>query len=92
MTDSRLDEKHALALLRRLASDDAFRRQFQKKPAKALAELGVPLRTIVDLDARCLGKCRLASKATLRAAVDCLDRAAITRTMRMQPPQMKLPA
>lgn len=90
MTDSTLTEAQALALLRRLATDDDFRKRFQTKPAKALAEIGVPLATIVDLDCKCLRRCKLVGKSKLQAAVDLLDRAVITRTMAMRPPQLKL--
>ncbi|MCW5566741.1 MAG: NHLP-related RiPP peptide [Dokdonella sp.] len=85
-----MTEAQANALLRRLADDDAFRKLFRKKPAKALQEIGVPLRTIVDLDSRCLCPAPLAPKKAFRAAVESFDRKTLETTMSMRPPKMKL--
>ena len=90
MTDSKLTEDQALALLRKLATDDAFRKRFESKPAKALTEIGVPLQTIVDLDGKCHHRRKLAGKRTFKTAVDTLDKSIITKCMAMRPPQLKL--
>ena len=62
MADSSLSREHSLALLQKLATDDGFRSRFEQKPAAALAELGVPHDTIVNLNAACLSSRTLADK------------------------------
>ncbi|HEY9112160.1 MAG TPA: NHLP-related RiPP peptide [Rhodanobacteraceae bacterium] len=62
MADSKLSREHSLALLHKLATDDDFRSRYEQKPAAALAELGVPLNTIVNLKASCLASTSLADK------------------------------
>lgn len=68
MADSKLSREHSLALLHRLATDDGFRSRYEQKPAAALAELGVPHETIVNLKASCLAPTKLAEKAHFAAA------------------------
>lgn len=62
MADSKLSREHSLALLHKLANDDGFRSHYEQKPAAALAELGVPHETIVNLKASCLAPTSLAEK------------------------------
>ncbi len=92
MTDATLTEGQALALLRKLATDDDFRKRFQAKPATALVEIGVPPETIVHFAAKCLGPCRIAPKDTFANAVEKLDRNVVSRTMVMFPPWIRLRA
>lgn len=66
MADAKLSREHALALLHRLATDDVFRRNFESHPAKALAALGVPAETIVNLPAEALAPKPLADKGQYR--------------------------
>ena len=54
MADRNLTREHGLALLTKLASDDAFRAHFEQKPAEALMHLGVPPELICALPPRCL--------------------------------------
>jgi putative modified peptide len=63
MADSKLSREHSLALLHKLANDDGFRSRYEQKPAAALAELGVPHETIVNLKASCLSANSLADKS-----------------------------
>lgn len=91
MTDSTLTRDQAIALLRRLGTDDAFRTLFETKPAKALADAGVPSDTITGLKAGCLVPIKLAAKEDLLAIVDKLQDAELQATMQMFIPQMKLP-
>ena len=63
MADSKLSREHSLALLHKLANDDGFRSRYEQKPAAALAELGVPHETIVNLKGSCLAPSSLADKA-----------------------------
>ena len=62
-TDEKLSREHSLALLQKLATDDAYRARYEEKPAAALAELGVPHETIVNLKASCLASLTLADKS-----------------------------
>lgn len=91
MSDSTLTEKQAADLIRRLASDDAFRALFAAKPAKALTEMGVPHEMIVNLNPACLCPAPLADKATFQAASDRMDAETVTAAMKMTPPRMSLP-
>jgi|SRR5690242_21002741 len=68
MADSTLSREHSLALLHKLSTDDGFRSRFEQKPAAALAELGVPHETIVNLNAACLSSKKLADKGALAEA------------------------
>ena len=68
MADSKLSREHSLALLHKLANDDGFRSRYEQKPAAALAELGVPQETIVNLKASCLAPASLPGKEHLQAA------------------------
>ncbi|HET9835907.1 MAG TPA: NHLP-related RiPP peptide [Rhodanobacteraceae bacterium] len=68
MADSTLSREHSLALLHKLSNDDGFRSRFEQKPAAALAELGVPHETIINLKATCLAPTTLADKARLLQA------------------------
>jgi putative modified peptide len=90
VTDSKLTEDEALALLAKLATDDDFRRRFEVKPARALIEIGVSPETVVNLGAKCLGGCRITSKEAFASALKSLDQRVIQRTMVMYPPWIRL--
>jgi len=91
MTDSTLTRDQAIALLRRLGTDDTFRTLFETKPAKALAEAGVPSDTITGLKASCLIPIKLAAKEELSAIVEKLQDADLHACMEMFIPTMRLP-
>ncbi|MEO7199724.1 MAG: NHLP-related RiPP peptide [Dokdonella sp.] len=90
MNHSALSREHATALLQRLAEDDGFRSRFELKPAKALAELGVPLETIVDLAPACLQPPTLASKEELARAAQEMNDAVVEAAMSMRVPHVQL--
>lgn len=90
MADSTLTNEHSLALLHRLATDDAFRSRYEQKPAAALAEIGVPLETIVNLKASCLAPVSLAGKAYFRAAHAQLATAVADQCLTMAWPTVKM--
>ena len=90
MSHSTLSREHAIALLQRLADDDDFRSRFEHKPAKALAELGVPLETIVDLAPTCLQPPQLASKEALAKAAREMNDAVVEAAMSMRVPHVQL--
>lgn len=86
MADSSLSREHSLALLQKLSTDDGFRSRFEEKPAAALAELGVPHDTIVNLKASCLASNKLADKQTLASAHQDLLEREINCCAQMHPP------
>lgn len=89
-TNASLSREHSLALLHKLATDDDFRSRYEQKPAAALAELGVPLETIVNLKASCLAPTTLADKAHFADAHSTLTNAAADRCMAMIIPSVKM--
>lgn len=90
MADSQLSREHSLALLNILATDDGFRSRFEEKPAAALAELGVPHETIVNLKASCLASNSLADKTHFVEAHQELSNAAADCCVQMIIPNQKL--
>ncbi|HEY9112159.1 MAG TPA: NHLP-related RiPP peptide [Rhodanobacteraceae bacterium] len=89
-TDEKLSREHSLALLHKLATDDDFRSRYEQKPAAALAELGVPLETIVNLKASCLMAQPLADKAHFSNARIELTNAAADCCIAMIVPSVKM--
>ncbi len=77
-----LSKQQGLALLAKLASDDAFRTRFEINPAQALAELGVHQEVILGLRPSCVVPRRLASKDVMELSrqrlVTELDSSALT--------------
>ncbi len=90
MADSKLSREHSLALLHKLATDDGFRSRYEQKPAAALAELGVPLETVVNLKASCLAPSTLLEKEHFSRAHRELSNAAADACIGMNPPTSKL--
>lgn len=90
MADSTLSREHSLALLHKLSTDDGFRSRFEQKPAAALAEIGVPHETIVNLKATCLAPNTLADKAHFVGAHKELANAAADVCVGMTPPVSSL--
>jgi len=88
-TNASLSREHSLFLLHKLATDDDFRGRYEQKPAAALAELGVPLETIVNLKASCLATRTLASKELFRTAHSELAAAATDQCLTMIVPTVK---
>lgn len=90
MADSKLSREHSLALLHMLATDDGYRARYEEKPAAALAELGVPHETIINLKASCLTPSMLAEKKDFLAAHHELAGAAADCCVGMFIPTVKL--
>jgi putative modified peptide len=90
MTDSTLTKEQAVALLRKLGSDDSFRELFQAKPAKAMLEIGIPSDQIVDLSPLCLCPVKLTSKDEFQRIADTLDAEVVNSAMTMVIPRMKI--
>lgn len=90
MADSKLSREHSLALLHKLATDDGFRGRYEQKPAAALAELGVPHETIVNLKASCLAPTNLAEKSHFAGAHRDLSDATADNCLMMNQPNATL--
>lgn len=90
MADSKLSREHSLALLHKLATDDGFRNRYEQKPAAALAELGVPHETIVNLKASCLAPTALAEKSHFASAHGDLSNATADNCLMMNQPNANL--
>lgn len=90
MADSTLSREHSLALLHKLSTDDGYRSRFEQKPAAALAELGVPHETIVNLNATCLAPTTLRDKGHFTEAHKQLANAAADVCVGMIPPVSRL--
>ena len=90
MADSKLSHEHSLALLHKLATDDGFRSRYEQKPAAALAELGVPHETIVNLKASCLAPIALTDKAHFADAHEKLSTVATGYCLDFIVPNVKL--
>lgn len=90
MADSKLSREHSLALLHKLATDDGFRSRYEEKPAAALAELGVPHETIVNLKGSCLASPILAEKKQFQNAHAQLLAAGANASLQMIVPSVKM--
>lgn len=90
MTDTKLSREHSLVLLHKLATDDGFRSRYEQKPAAALAELGVPHATIVNLKAPCLAPTSLADKSHFQASHAQLTNASVDQCVGMVVPTVKM--
>ena len=89
-TNAKLSREHSLALLHKLANDDGFRSRYEQKPAAALAELGVPHETIVNLKGSCLAPATLADKTHFVQAHQELSSAAADTCLGMFPPTSQI--
>lgn len=69
MTDSKLSREHSLALLHKLATDDGFRSRYERKPAAALAELGVHQELIDSFSASSKRPIKLAPRTAFADAL-----------------------
>ena len=89
MKDAVLTHEQTWKLLEALATDDIFRAQYQEKPAVALANLGIPAETIVNLHYRCLAPVRIGPKEAFQAALQKLTDEAVQRFGSMHIPSAK---
>jgi putative modified peptide len=68
MADTTLNKQQLAALYQKLATDDEFRSLYEKQPAKAMAQLGIPADTIVNLPGAHLTPVKLADKSNFASA------------------------
>jgi putative modified peptide len=90
MTDSVLNREYGMALMLRLSNDDDFRVRYAAKPAAAMAELGVPLETIVNLKPPCLAATKLAEKSVYAEAYLSLQASGASACVDFHPPNHRL--
>lgn len=62
-----LTQEQGIALLRKLANDDAFRTSFETDPVAAMAGIGISQQTLDALDSECLEPRTLAPKAVFES-------------------------
>lgn len=85
---SMLSNEQGLALLKRLATDDAFRSAYSADPKSALASLGVDQATIDQLDEKCLAPVELADKTAFAALLANTEAKNMTAAMAMDVPRV----
>lgn len=88
MSDAVLTKAQGIALLRELATNDAFRTRFEEKPAAALVELGIPAHTVVNLPAACQVPRKIADAKSMLAALDELEKDVSDACLTMSPPKV----
>lgn len=71
--DMQLTREQGIALLGKLAHDDAFRASFESDPAAAMAGIGIPQQTLQALGSECLQPRTLAPKAVFEALLANID-------------------
>jgi putative modified peptide len=90
MSDAVLTKVQGIALLRELATNEAFRKHFEEKPAAALVELGIPYHTVVNLPAACHAPRKVAGEKEMLAALEALERDISNACLTMNPPKAAL--
>lgn len=90
MSGTRLPKEHELNLMKKLSTDDDFRTRFEKSPADALKEIGVPASDISALDAASLKSGKLADKSAIADAHAKLDQDALLGHACMVFPMLRL--
>ncbi len=84
-----LKEEQAVGLLRRLATDDDFRRRYECDPSDALLHFGLPRAMIEALPAANLVPVKLADKSHFLAALNQLFDRTVQVFLCQQPPQFQ---
>lgn len=90
MSGTRLPKEHELNLMKKLSTDDDFRTRFEKSPAEALKEIGVPDSAISALDSASLKPGKLADKSAIADAHAKLDQDALLGHACMVFPMLRL--
>lgn len=90
MSGTRLPKEYELELMKKLSTDDDFRTRFEKSPADALKEIGVPDSTIAALDPGSLKPGTLADKSAIADAHAKLDQDALLGHACMVFPMLRL--
>lgn len=90
MKKAMLPGDDGIVLMRRLATDDAFRDRFEADPASAMTEAGVSRSAIDNLDASCCQKIELAPKAHFAKLLDDVDSDLFQVAMSMHVQKLKI--
>ncbi|GAA0712269.1 NHLP-related RiPP peptide [Dokdonella soli] len=88
--DVTLPKELAMVLLHKLASDDAYRQNYEVNPAQALAAIGVPADLIGALSPKSLAPTKLADRHILAEALRLIRHDAAETCLCQTPPQIKL--
>lgn len=73
MSAQGLTPQQAVAFLRKLSSDDAYRRRFEQSPVDALQEVGVPAAVAKGIPPEAMNPAKLADAQTLNKLADALS-------------------
>ena len=90
MADTMLERGQALALLQRLADDDAFRAAYEASPATALKAAGIPADIVDALAATSIVPMRLRSRDAFREALARVRDEAAAVCLCHRPPEIRL--
>ena len=90
MTDTMLTRGQALALLQRLAEDDAFRATYESSPAVALKAAGIPADVVDALGATSLAPLRLRPRDAFRQALAQVRDEVAAVCLCHRPPEIRL--
>jgi putative modified peptide len=89
MMAASLTQEQGLVLVKRLATDDDFRSLFERDPAEALSQAGVPKQTIASLSSECFQPRVLAPKAEFESLANNIGSEAFIAAMTMRQPNIK---
>jgi len=90
MTDTMLPRGQALALLQRLATDDAFRATYQASPAAALKAAGIPAEIVDGLASTSLSPATLRPREVFEQAYRQVRDEAAAVCLCHRPPEIRL--
>ena len=90
MTDTSLPREQALALLQRLANDDAFRTSYETSPAAALKAAGISAEIIAALAPTSLAPTRLRSREAFQKAYEQVREKEAEVCLCHRPPEISL--
>lgn len=84
-----LSQSEEVALCRALASQHDVRALFERDPAQAMAQLGIPIATIESLPPKCREVRQLAPKEAFQALLEDINGQAFLLAMTMRQPNIK---
>ncbi|MDZ3824298.1 MAG: NHLP-related RiPP peptide [Pseudoxanthomonas sp.] len=83
-----ISQAQGLALMARLADDDAFRARYEVDPRACLREIGVTEATLQNLRVICFWPRALAPKAAFRALLDDVEGQAFAQALEFRVPKV----
>lgn len=85
-----LPQEEGIALIRKLAEDDAFRTLFEKDPRTAMKQLGISDEMLASLDPGCVNPRTLAPKEKFAELLKDVNSEAFLAAVGMQTPEARL--